>query len=545
MRLFCPYSIHRCDARRQRVYYYWGRDFRMTACDLLLKNASVITMDPQRPSASLVAVQGEKIAFVGKSDDLEGVAGPGTRTIDCESKTVVPGFNDAHCHVFSHLRKLLSIDLSYPSVKSIADIKAVISEKARQTPPGRWIIANGYHEFYLAEKRHPTRWELDEVAPDHPVVLSHLGLHACVLNSRALALAGISRETPEPPGALFERDMETGEPNGILYEMLGYIREKVMPPISSGEIDKGIALANCQYLSWGITSLQEATVVNSMAQWRRFTRFKEENRLQSRVCFMPGIEEMGNFLKAGLTFGHGDHYLRVGGLKVILQEATGRMHPPPEVLDLMLLGAERAGFQVAMHAVQVDMVAAAISALERLREKLPDSGRRHRLEHCAECPPPLVERLRRTGAMVVTQPPFIYYNGERYLGMVPAEKQPWLYRFRTLLDAGIVVAASSDSPIVPANPLDGIHAAVNRRAFSGQELSLAERISPFDALRMYTVNAAFASHEEHVKGSIRAGLLADLVVLSADPTRVPPEEIRNIRVEMTIIGGKIVWPAGY
>ncbi len=515
----------------------------MTACNLVLKNASVITMDPCRPSAGLVAIQGERIALVGTGDDLEGVRGPGTRVIDCGGKVVIPGFNDAHCHVFSHLRKLLSVDLSYPAVRSIADIKAVVREKAQRTPPGCWITGNGYHEFYLAEKRHPTRWEIDEVATEHPVVLCHLSLHACVLNSRALALAGITRETPEPPGALIERDLETGEPNGILYEMLGYIREKVMPPLSREEIDEGIALANREYLSWGITSIQEATVVNGTGQWRRFTRFKEEGRLQCRVYFMPGIEAMGEFVEAGLTFGHGDLNLRVGGLKVILQEATGRLHPSREKLDSMLLDAEQAGFQVAMHAVPENMVAAALAALEHLRERLPDSGRRHRLEHCAECPPPLVERLRRTRAMVVTQPPFLYYSGERYLGTVPAEKQPWLYRFRTLLDAGIVVAASSDSPIVPANPLDGIHAAVNRQAFSGQELSPAERISPYEALRMYTANAAFASHEEGIKGSIRAGKLADLVILSADPTRVPPEELRNIRVEMTIIGGRVAWSA--
>ena len=160
-----------------------------------------------------------------------------TKVIDCAGKTLVPGFNDAHCHIFSFLRKLTSIDLSPPKIKSINDIKAVIKEKADKTPPGEWITGTDYNEFYLAEKRHPTRWEIDEVAPNNPVILSHRSLHGCVLNSMALALAGINIETPELPGTMIDRDVDRGgEPNGFLAEMVGYIREHVMPPISDEEL---------------------------------------------------------------------------------------------------------------------------------------------------------------------------------------------------------------------------------------------------------------------------------------------------------------------
>ena len=196
----------------------------MPSADLVLKNANVITMDPARPRARLVAVRDGRVWDVGSDDRLKEVRGAGTKTIDCQGRTLVPGFNDAHCHIFSLIRKLLSIDLSPAAVSSIADIKAIIARKAGDTPPGQWIQGTDYSEFHLAEKRHPTRWDLDEVAPDHPVVLSHRSLHACVLNSRALALAGITRETPEPPGAMIDRDITDGEPNGLLFEMVGHIR---------------------------------------------------------------------------------------------------------------------------------------------------------------------------------------------------------------------------------------------------------------------------------------------------------------------------------
>jgi predicted amidohydrolase YtcJ len=233
----------------------------MPAADLVLKNANVITMDHRQPAAGLVAVRGDKILLVAGNDSLESVTVPGTRIIDSQGKTLVPGFNDAHCHVFSFLRTLLSIDLSPAAVSSIEDIKAAIRRAAANTPPGEWITGTDYNDFQLAEKRHPTRQEIDEAAPDHPVVLSHRSLHACVLNSMALSLAGISNETEEPPGAHIDRDVTTGEPNGLLLEMLGYIRETVMPDISEAELTRGMALANQHYLSRGITSVQDATYV--------------------------------------------------------------------------------------------------------------------------------------------------------------------------------------------------------------------------------------------------------------------------------------------
>ncbi len=515
----------------------------MPAADLILKNANVITVDPEQPTAELVAIKDDKIVLVAGKESLESVRGAKTRIVDCQGKTVVPGFNDAHCHVFSNIRKLLSIDLSPSSVSSISDIKAVIHRQVQNTPPGKWLAGTDYSDFHLAEKRHPTRRDIDEVAPQHPVVLCHRGLHTCVLNSRALSLAGITRETTESPGTLIDREPGTGEPTGLLYEMLGYIREKVMPPLSEEELNQGITLANRQYLSQGITSLQEATVVNSFGQWQKFRHFIDAGKLKSRVYMMPGTEALRQFQEAGLITASGDNQLRLGAAKVIPTEIDGQIYPPQPELNQQLLNIHRAGFQIAVHAVGPSTVEATITALEYIRRQLPRANRRHRIEHCSDCPPHLLERLARLQPVIVTQPPFLYYSGERFLAEIAGDRQKWLYRTKSLIDSGLVVAGSSDSPVVPNNPLVGLYAAVTRRAESGQQLLPQECISASQALALYTINAAYASFEEDIKGSITQGKLADIVVLSDNPTKSPPEQIKDIRVEMTIIGGKVVWEA--
>jgi predicted amidohydrolase YtcJ len=499
--------------------------------DIVLKNANVITMDARQPSAELVAITGEKISFVGGGKELDSVAGAGTRVIDCGGRTAVPGFNDAHLHFFSLVQKLLSIDLSPPAVRSIADIKEAIRRRATGTPPDTWLRGTDYNEFYLAEKRCPTRWDIDEAAPGHPVILNHRSLHACVLNSLALSLAGINSETPEPPGARIERDLATGEPNGILLNML-----PVVPPFTEAEFEEGVRLANNILLSYGITSFQEATYKNDLNRWQTIRNLQDSGRLRSRVTMMTGPETRRQFQEAGMTTGAGNNQLRLGAVKILLE-----VQPPQEEVNRIVLDCHCVGFQLAFHAVAESTVEAAIKALEYVDKYSPVIGRRHRIEHCGECPPYLLERLKKLGSVIVTQPPFIYYSGERYLATVSESQLPWLYRIMSPLESGVVVAGSSDAPVVSLNPLIGIYAAVMRRATSGQVLLPEERITVNQALALYTANAAYASFEEDIKGSISPGKLADIVVLSNDPTRVPPEQINDIKVVMTIIGGEVVW----
>ncbi|MDD4859093.1 MAG: amidohydrolase [Dehalococcoidales bacterium] len=512
----------------------------MLKADLVLNNASVITIEKRQPSARFVAVKGDRILLAGDGKVPEELIGTGTKIIDCGGKTVVPGFIDAHCHLFSFIRKLLSLDLSPPGVRSIADIKEIVRRKAQNTPPGAWITGTDYNDFYLAEKRHPNRQDIDEVASEHPVVLSHRGLHACVLNTMALALAGITRETPDPADGVIERDLTTGEPTGVLFEMLGYIRGKVLPHLTVEEHDCGAILANEQYLKYGITSFQDATVRNDYERWQVLRHFKESGILQSRVCMMAGAPYFRQLADRKMATGFGDNGLRLGCVKVMTTTTTGRLLPEQMELNRIALEASRAGFQIAFHAVEEEAVAAVINTMEYVHTQIPGENRRSRIEHCSECPDPLIKRLRNLDAMVVTQPPFAYYSGERYLATLTAHQLSVLYRFKSLLDGGVRVAASSDSPVVSGNPLTGIYAAVTRKAENAQLIVSQEAVNIQQALEMYTINAAYSSFEENEKGSITAGKLADMVVLSDNPLQVASEALRDIRVEMTIIGGRIV-----
>ena len=508
------------------------------AADLVLHNANVLTLNRRRPRAELVAVKHDKIVWVGRNADIELFTG---KRIDCGGKTLVPGFNDAHIHIMAYASNLLSIDCSPASVASIPDIQEKIRQQAERTPRGTWIKGAGYNEFYLAERRHPNRHDLDRVAPYHPVKLTHRSLHACVLNSLGLTLAGVSVETPDPQGGLIERELGTGEPSGLLFGMNSYINEQVIPPLSERELRQGIKLTNRSFLSSGITSVQDATIRNCFEQWETFRKFKKSGELVPRISMMLGLHALDDFKQRRLHYGYGDNGLRLGAVKFTLDETRGRLNPSQEELNEGVLRAHQAGFQVAIHAVEEMTVQTAAVALENCLRRSRKADRRHRVEHCSICPPKLLRRLKAVKALVVTQPAFIYYSGERYLSDVPEDQLPWLYRTGSFVKSGLKPAASSDCPVVPCNPLVGVYAAVTRKAESGQVLSPEEAISPEEALRMYTLAGGYASFEEQIKGSIEVGKLADMVLLSADPTGVAPERIKDIQVEKTILGGKVVW----
>jgi predicted amidohydrolase YtcJ len=513
------------------------------SADLILKNARVITCDPFHPAAEALAIKGDRILLAGSEEDADLVGGHNTRVIDCQGKTLIPGFNDAHCHILSFVRQLFSLDLSPASVRSIDDIKTAIRRKIVLTPKGDWVHGSGYNEYYLAERRHPTRWDMDEVSPDHPLIITHRSRHACVLNSLAMHLTGITGESEAPPGGVIERDLDTGEPNGLLFEMLEFIKSKMGTPLSQSEIDWGVAEADRHFLSLGITSLGDATVSNNFSQWQLFGKLKQEGKLHSRINLMPGMAALPEFQSSGLITGWGDEHLRLGNLKVVLSEADGQLFPSQADLNRMVLHAVQSRFQVAFHAVERSTVEAAIIALESLPEQPTGSAfhPRHRIEHCSECPSDLRKRLGRLQTIIVSQPPFLFYHGERYLSQVSLEAQNWLYPFKSLMKCGLKIAGSSDSPIVPGNPLTGIYAAVTRLAENGQGVLPSEAISSRQALEMYTRFAAFATFEEDLKGSLSPGKLADVVMLSADPIQADPAQIKDIFVLSTFIGGRVVW----
>ena len=360
-----------------------------------------------------------------------------------------------------------------------------------------------------------------------------------VLNSRALTLAGIASDTPDPTYGVIGREPDSGEPTGLLLEMDDYL-EGIVPPLSSDEVSAGVRLFNEQCLASGITSLQDATPGNSVERWRLFEDLKERGLLTPDLTLMAGATHLEGFLEEGFAFGHSGVGMRLGAAKVVLTMTTGSLNPSREELHAIVGDAHRSGFQVAIHAVEMEAVEAAIEAI-RLNSRDSGAARRHRIEHCSECPPHLVEKLARFGITVVTQPGFIYYSGERYLSEVEEDRQPWLYPIGSLQAAGVPLAAGSDAPVAPLDPVAGIYAAATRRAASGDVVFPNEAVGVDNALRMYTLGSAYASFQEHERGSIEAGKRADLALLDRDPMAINPEDIRNTRVVMTIAAGEVAW----
>ena len=507
---------------------------------MVFKNANVITVDDVLPKVSTVAISGNRIIVVGDFDEVKPFVGRRTRTVDCQRHTLVPGFIDAHCHIFGLIREKLSIDLSPVTVSSIEDIKFKVREWAHKESSSKWCIGTNYDEFRLTEKRHPTRWDIDEACTQYPVVLFHRSYHACVLNSRALEYIGINIETQEPPGGRIDRDIHTGEPNGILFNMLTVVTAK-MPALSETELVKGVRLADLEYVSNGITSIHDATSTNDLKRWNFFQEQKVYGRLRSRIYMMLDIAALDRFQEQELVSGSGDEQLRLGAVKIMLNETASGISPKSNELREYILKAHCAGYQLAIHTIEHGALAEVISALEYISRNFPKSGMRHRIEHCSECPPEFIERLRKLKVLIITQPGFLYHSGDRYMEMIPCERLDWLYRIKSFLKSGVIAGGSSDSPVTSVNPLIGIYAAVTRSTQKGQVVGFYERISPLEALTMYTRNGAYASHEENLKGTISPGKLADLVLLSDNPITTSSERLSEIKVEMTIIDGRVVW----
>ena len=509
--------------------------------DLILSNARVPTVEGAKGTPWFVAIKGDKILGVGDKGEVSYFKGPGTRDMDCQGMALVPGFIDAHCHLLALASSLRSADCRPEKASSISQIISAIRQQAEGTGVDSWIRAFGYDEFYLAEKHHPDRWDLDRAAPDHPVRLDHRTGHASVLNSRALALLNISRHTPDPPDGVIERDEATGEPTGVLYEMAGQIRGGTQGTRDKEDFQRGVKAASHLLLSKGITSIQDASPGNDVRRWHTFVKLKEEGHLTPRATLMAGESHLQSFLDLGLAPGSGDGSLRVGAIKVMLSCATGALQPPPEELRRVVMSVHRRGFQLAIHAVEEEAVDAAAAALLYAQESLPLPNRRHRIEHCSECPPPILEKLKTSRALVVTQPSFVHDVGEKYISMVDEGLQPHLYPVASLIRAGILVAAGSDAPVTSPDPCLSIYSAVTRRTRGGSVLHTSQTIPVDAALKMHSINSAYASFDETTKGSIEGGKLADLALLDVDPTVAEPEAFKEAQVMMTMIAGEVVW----
>lgn len=506
--------------------------------DLILFNANVITMDPANPVAELVAVEAGRISFVGSNEMLRVLKDRGARAIDCAGRTLMPGFIDAHCHVRAYAEFLMSLNFSKAETHLIQDIQSKIWKACNRLPEGNWIRAKGYNEHDLYEKRHPTRWDLDAAAPRHPVKLTHRSGHAHVLNSLALEKVGIHDKTGDPPEGFIDRDLNTGTPTGILYGMGGYLAGRI-PALDESELDSGVELVNKKLLSLGITSIQDASYGNGPEQWKRFERWKRREVFTPRVTMMMGLNA---FIYPGpKTYDSviiKDH-LKLGAVKIIADEVTGTLHPTQKDLNETITLVQAAGRQAAIHAIEEPVIEAAANSIEFAAKKRLVVDHRHRIEHCSVCSPQLLQRLAKLGAVVVTQPSFIYYSGDRYLETVPPDQLNHLYSIESMHRIGLCIGFGSDFPISDPSPLISIHSAVTRRT-EGDSVLPQSGIAVLEAFRLHTLGSARANFEENTKGSLVCGNLADIILLSENPLTMNPARIKDTHVIMTVIDGQVV-----
>lgn len=509
--------------------------------DLILVNSNVLTMDPAKSRGRSLAVRNGKILVVGDTDLLKDLQNRHTTIIDLRGKTILPGFIDAHLHFRALAESLITISLEPKTgIRSISDINDRIHRQALKLPPGEWIRASGYNEVYLAENRHPNRWDLDKVTPDHPVKLTHRSGHAHVLNSRGLKFTGIDRETDDPREGIIDRDLESGDPTGVLWGLGDFLSRRI-PPLDEKELSQGVMLAERRLLSHGITSFHDASTRNNRERWQWFENLKTDGYIKPRVTMMLGLEGLKQHQEKEFLTQVDENSLSLGGVKIIIDETTGALNPSQEELNDIVLTVHRTGRQLIIHAIEESAIEAAVKAVTRALRMFPRMDHRHRIEHCSVCPPALARKLASLGIIVVTHPAFIYYSGDRYLQTVTPMQQRYLYPISTLFKAGVCVAAASDSPIVDINPLAGIYGAVTRLTETGKEVLTEEGITVEKAIRMYTEFSAMSSFRDKVTGTISPGKWADFTVLSADPFEVPQDAIKDIKVEMTIIGGEVAW----
>ena len=300
-----------------------------------------------------------------------------------------------------------------------------------------------------------------------------------------------------------------------------------IPRRTRGEFETGIREAGERLATMGVTSVVDATPSNSVERWETFRELRVGGIPLPRVTMMAGFDHLDGFVEAGVGYGCGDNSLRLGHVKIVVTATTGALHPQPEELTAMVTRAHAAGFPVAIHAVEAEAVEAAARAIAEACRERPIAFS-DRIEHCSECPPEVLRLVRRAGVAVCTQPAFVHYRGDKYLEEVPEDVQPWLYAMRSLLDAGVPVAAGSDAPVVAPEPMVGVGAAVTRSTRGGRRVAPGQAVTPVEALRAYTLGAARASRLGDVVGSITVGKLADFALLDADPTAVAADEIRGI-----------------
>ena len=522
--------------------------------DLIVVNARVLTSDAALPRAEAFAVRNGRFVAVGSSADVRNLATARTPVIDARTMTVVPGFIDAHCHP-SGVEELYGVNTN---LRTVREIQSAIRRKAESSSPEIWITGFMFDDTKL--DRPLTRKDLDEATTEHPVSVAHRGGHTSFYNSKAFELAGITARTPDPPDGRYFK--ENGELNGRVAENARNVfsrvgkRETFTPEQRRDRARNGMRHMSQLFNACGLTSVHNAGT--SQDHILAYEDCRKNGELTHRAYMMIRSPQAFTGLKAAnISTGFGDEWIRVGGVKFVADgsasERTMRMSTPyvgtndygiltmtQEQLHEAIDDAHNHGFQVGVHAngdVTIDMV---LKAYERALQKWPDPNRRHRIEHCTLVNPDLIRRIKANGVIPTPFWTYVYYHGEKWKEYGD-EKVAWMFAHKSFLDAGIRVPGASDYTPGPFEPLMAIQSMVTRKDYKGRVWGPNQKVTVDQALTIATINGAYASSEEHLKGSIAAGKLADFVILEKDPHDVGPDQIMNIKVNRTVVGGKTVY----
>lgn len=509
----------------------------MLFADLIATGGNLITLSPIRARASALAVRDSKIVYVGDDEGALSLAGPDTVRVDFGRKTVVPGFIDSHLHLFMYGAGLLRhADLL--GATDIEDVLARMSAHAARYD-GLWLQGRGFDQDKMTERRFPTRSDLDRVSATRPIIITRVCGHAIVVNSAALALVTAEERAAGDP----ETGLYTETAISPFYRRI--------PTLSEAEMEEGVLRACSVALKTGITSV--GTLLDTPEQMGAYARLHRKGKLPLRVTGMPPYASISGHYERGINTTFGDDWLRFGGAKFFSDGSLGahtallaapytdedrpdnlgiRIYEPDD-LKAKVADAQAKGFQAVIHAIGDQAVRESIEAIEfALGSDGDNTYHRHRIEHVSLLPPDLLRRMADRKIVAVVQPQFVTsdtWTGER----VGEERRPWAYPFKSMLDAGIPLALSSDCPVEKLDAFACLYGAIARHPWSPDECLTAE-----EALRAYCLGSAYALHSEERVGSLEVGKLADFVVLSDDPTRISSHSLRTMKVEQVFIGGR-------
>lgn len=532
--------------------------------DLVVFNAKVYTMDSSAPQAEAFAARGGRFLAVGTNADIRGLVGSGTETIDAQGMTVVPGFADCHNHA-PGTTLLYEVLVGNPFEVEFVPISSIVEKlraRAAETPAGMWVDGYFFDDTKVKDDRPLNIHDLDRVSTEHPVWVHHRGGHTGFFNSKAFELAGVDRNTPNPPGGTFDRDAN-GDLNGRVTDRAQGVFRSVGKRRTFSEAERrqrnrdGLAYISKQFVRYGLT-----TVHHESGDLFALQEVREAGNLMHRVSYEAGGGMVDQFIDAGIRTGFGDEWIRFGATSehtcdgsfsertMALSTPYPGSNPPykgnvtqtQEDLDAWVERVHRAGIQVNCHAngdVAIDMV---LTAYERAQKAFPTPDPRPKITHCTLVNDDLLRRMKETGTVPAPFTTYAYYNSDKF-HFYGAELMKHCMAFRSFMDAGIHAAAGSDFGPGPFAPLMGIQGMVTRTGWNGETWGANQRVSVDEALMINTLNGAYASREESIKGSITGGKLADFVILADDPHTVDPGKIKDITIVRTVVGGRTMYEA--